>query len=107
MCYLWFSADIGLARRRASSPVHAKPSEIVSPEVAAECARLQFSPSHQFITFLGTLLSTTQVSQSVIVLALHYIYRLKVRNPHIRGLEGSEFRLAVIALMLANKFVDE
>ncbi|KAF8310849.1 hypothetical protein DL93DRAFT_2084032 [Clavulina sp. PMI_390] len=69
--------------------------------------QLQFAPSPAFIAFLGTLLRTTQVSQGVIILSLHYIYRLKLKNPHIRGLEGSEFRLAVIALMLANKFLDE
>ncbi|KAF8310911.1 cyclin PHO80-like protein, partial [Cantharellus anzutake] len=63
--------------------------------------------SAEFISFLGTLLSTTQVSQSVIILSLYYIYRLKLSNPHIRGMEGSEFRLAVIALMLANKFLDD
>jgi hypothetical protein len=76
---------------------------------AAEAHRLQlqFSPSPAFITFLSTLLRTTQVSQGVIILSLHYIYRLKLKNSHIRGLEGSEFRLAVIALMLANKFLDE
>ena len=92
----------------ASSP-SVTPTANTPANIAAEAHRLQlqFSPSSAFITFLGTLLRTTQVSQGVIILSLHYIYRLKLRNPHIKGLEGSEFRLAVIALMLANKFLDE
>ena len=53
------------------------------------------------------VLETTQVSQSVIVLALHYIYRLKIRNCYTNGQPGSEYRVAIAALMLANKFVDE
>lgn len=53
------------------------------------------------------LLETTQVSQSVIVLSLHYIYRLKEQNDFAVPKPRSEFRVAVCALMLANDFVDE
>ena len=53
------------------------------------------------------VLETTQVSQSVIVLSLHYIYRLKMRNGFTNGQGGSEYRVAIGALILANKFVDE
>jgi hypothetical protein len=53
------------------------------------------------------LLETTQVSQSVIVLSLHYIYRLKERNHFTPAQRGSEFRIAVAGLMMANKFLDE
>ena len=53
------------------------------------------------------LLDTTQVSQSVIVLGLHYVYRLKESAVLSFGQAGSENRVAVVALMLANKFVDE
>ncbi len=53
------------------------------------------------------LLETTQVSHSVIVLSLHYIYRLKDRNNGTPAQAGSEFRIAVAALMMANKFLDE
>ncbi|KAF8314797.1 hypothetical protein DL93DRAFT_2058010, partial [Clavulina sp. PMI_390] len=79
----------------------------ITPTSDAHRLQLQFSPSPAFIAFLDTLLRATQLSQGVIILSLHYIYRLKLRNPHICGLEGSEFRLAVIALMLANKFLDD
>jgi hypothetical protein len=58
-------------------------------------------------SFMQKLLETTQVSQSVIVLSLHYIYRLKERNRYTTGQPGSEFRIAVAGLMMANKFLDE
>lgn len=73
----------------------------------ATTAALQFAPSPQFINFMQKLLQTTQVSQSVIVLSLHYIYRLKEENHFTNGKPGSEFRVAVVALMLANKFIDD
>ncbi|KIK21684.1 hypothetical protein PISMIDRAFT_12173 [Pisolithus microcarpus 441] len=57
--------------------------------------------------FMHKLLETTQVGQSVIVLSLHYIWPLKERNRFTNGLPGSEFRIAVTALMMANKFLDE
>jgi Cyclin, N-terminal domain len=53
------------------------------------------------------LLETTQVSQSVIVLSLHYIHRLKERNRFTPAQRGSEYRIAVAGLMMANKFLDE
>ena len=37
---------------------------------------LQFQPSHTFVDFLLKILETTQVSQSVIVLSLHYVWKL-------------------------------
>ncbi|KAH8107281.1 hypothetical protein DFH11DRAFT_1830179 [Phellopilus nigrolimitatus] len=67
---------------------------------------LQFCVSREFVAFMQKLLENTQVSQSVIVLSLHYIFRLKQRNNFTLGKPGSEFRVAVCALMLANKFVD-
>ncbi|KAH8111443.1 cyclin-domain-containing protein [Phellopilus nigrolimitatus] len=73
----------------------------------ARTASLQFCASPEFVAFMQKLLETTQVSQSVIVLSLHYIFRLKERNDFTLGKPGSEFRVAVCALMLANKFVDD
>lgn len=59
-----------------------------------------------FVSFVQKILETTQVSQSVIVLSLHYIYKLKEKTSLV-GPPGSEFRIAVAALMMANKFLDE
>lgn len=108
VCYLWFGHP---------KPPHQSPSPSPSPNPYSPSvelpttdpalARLQFVPSKSFVEFMHTLLTTTQVSQSVIVLSLHYIYRLKCANPMIKVMEGSELRLATAALMLANKFLDE
>ncbi|CAL1696819.1 unnamed protein product [Somion occarium] len=77
------------------------------PKPNASTAHLQFAVSPAFVRFMQKLLETTQVSQSVIVLSLRYIYRLKERNRFTHGQGGSEYRVAVAALMLANKFVDD
>ena len=96
VCYLWFSSNSPSSRRHHFLP-HSSP----------QTASLQFSVSPHFIQFMQKVLETTQVSQSVIVLSLHYIYRLKERNRLTNSLPGSEFRVAIAALMMANKFVDE
>ncbi|KAH2239256.1 hypothetical protein V6Z88_005996 [Aspergillus fumigatus] len=64
-------------------------------------------PTPGFKKWVTNILSTTQVSQNVILLALMFIYRLKKFNPVVRGKKGSEFRLMTIALMLGNKFLDD
>lgn len=61
------------------------------------------TPSIGFRKWVTTILSTTQVSQNVILLALLFIYRLKKSNPSVKGKPGSEFRLLTVALMLGNK----
>ena len=60
-------------------------------------------PSMGFRKWVTTILSTTQVTQNVILLALLLIYRLKKLNPTVKGKPGSEFRLLTVALMLGNK----
>ncbi|CRG83097.1 Genome polyprotein [Talaromyces islandicus] len=64
-------------------------------------------PAAGFQKWVTTVLSTTQVSQNVILLALLFIYRLKKFNTGVRGKKGSEFRLMTIALMMGNKFLDD
>ena len=65
------------------------------------------TPSTGFRKWVTTILTTTQVSKEVILLALMFIYRLKKFNPSVSGKRGSEFRLLTIALMLGNKFLDD
>ena len=60
-----------------------------------------------FKKWVHGLLGTTQVTQNVVLLSLLYIHRLKVLNPKMHGLPGSEYRLLTVALMLANKFLDD
>ncbi|KAI9240979.1 MAG: cyclin-domain-containing protein [Podila humilis] len=60
-----------------------------------------------FKKFCLKVLSATQLSSSVILLALKYIQKLLKNNPSIHGQQGSEFRLFTVSLMLANKFLDD
>jgi hypothetical protein len=101
ICYLWFS----------TSPEQSYPSPNNSPPYLhrrnSSTSTLQLVATPTFVQFMQKLLETTQVSQSVIVLSLHYIYRLKERNRFTPAQPGSEFRIAVAGLMMANKFLDE
>ena len=60
-------------------------------------------PSEYFKKWLHTIISTTQVSTNIILLALMFIPRLHGLNPAIKGHPGSEYRVLVVALMLGNK----
>lgn len=60
-------------------------------------------PLDQFRKWVYSVLSTTQVTQNVILLALLFVYRLKKSTPQIKGRSGSEYRLLTVALMLGNK----
>lgn len=60
-------------------------------------------PATGFMKWVTTILSTTQVTQNVILLAVLFIYRLKKQCPTVKGKLGSEYRLLTVALMLGNK----
>ncbi|KAJ3931952.1 MAG: cyclin-domain-containing protein [Lentinula lateritia] len=99
ICYLWFTTPPSSESNTASSsPLFHRPNSATT---------LQLVASPTFVSFMQKLLETTQVSQSVIVLSLHYIYRLKERNRFTPAQAGSEFRIAVAGLMMANKFLDD
>ncbi|TKY88227.1 hypothetical protein EX895_002937 [Sporisorium graminicola] len=91
------------ARSAVDSP-RSRPS---ASERSNDPRLLRLFPRRRFTDFVRNMLNTTQVSKSVIILALLYIHRLKSKNPGLRGQDGSEFRLFVTALMLANKFLDD
>ena len=63
--------------------------------------------TQHFKKWVLAVLTTTQVTQNVVVLALLYVYRLKMANPTVKGRAGSEYRLLTVALMLGNKFLDD
>lgn len=67
----------------------------------------RFHPQEKFVAFIRDTIKTTQVSTSVLILALLYVQRLKLQHPKLRGQEGSEYRLSVTAMMLGNKFLDD
>ncbi|KAL2865416.1 putative mucin [Aspergillus lucknowensis] len=93
-CLFWFESSAKLKAVEECSSHGAS----LSPEAI---------PSIGFQKWVTSILSTTQVSQNVILLALLFIYRLKKFNPGVRGKKGSEYRLMTIALMLGNKFLDD
>ncbi|KAK4186660.1 hypothetical protein QBC35DRAFT_386687 [Podospora australis] len=92
-----------------------------SIETLEEAERVRTNPSDQpiprlpiiavastnFKKWVSQVVSTTQITQNVVFLALLYIYRLKMTNPTVRGRLGSEYRLLTIAMMLGNKFLDD
>ena len=60
-------------------------------------------PTLGFQKWVTTIMSTTQVSVNVVILAMLFIYRLKKLNATVKGKPGSEYRLLTVALMLGNK----
>ncbi|KAF8492934.1 hypothetical protein JB92DRAFT_2835263 [Gautieria morchelliformis] len=104
MAYLWLSNPLGAhnssahrVRSARRSRLSHSPSEPPSGLSDASTAGLQLTPSAQFdhFEFMQKLLQTTQVSQSAIVLSLHYVHRLKKENYFMSGQPGSEFPVAV------------
>ncbi|KAG1324174.1 hypothetical protein G6F62_009247 [Rhizopus arrhizus] len=81
-----------------------KPSTRVSP---MDDYTMTFTASLAFKKFCYQVLSATQLKESAVYLCLKYIANLLQINPSIEGAEGSEYRLFVVALMLANKFLDD
>ncbi|TAQ84265.1 hypothetical protein B7494_g7419 [Chlorociboria aeruginascens] len=96
-CLFWFeSTDI--LRKAEKTTASSSPVTRLRDEAL---------PSSGFRKWVVTILSTTQVTHNVILLALLFIYRLKTINPAVKGRSGSEYRLLTVALMLGNKFLDD
>jgi hypothetical protein len=92
-CLFWFETPETLRKAEELSP-SSSPIKRLRDEAL---------PSSGFRKWVVTILSTTQVTQNVILLALLFIYRLKTINPAVKGRSGSEYRLLTVALMLGNK----
>lgn len=92
-CFFWFESYSTL-RLVEDAPYVPNPTGLLVSEAM---------PTTGFRKWVTTILSMTQVSQNVILLALMFIYRLKKFNPGVKGKVGSEFRLLTVALMLGNK----
>lgn len=95
-CFFWFESTELLNSIAESNPP-ASPSSPLRP-----LARHAVSPV-DFMRWVATVLSTTQVSQNVVLLALLFVHRLKRLNPTVQGRPGSQYRLFTVALMLGNK----
>ncbi|KAF9527892.1 cyclin-domain-containing protein [Crepidotus variabilis] len=107
ICYLWFSIPSHAKKSVDGSPTPGLSSLEDHKSSMNSATSLQLIATPAFVSFLQKLLETTQVSQSVIVLSLHYIHRLKEKNRYMPAQPGSEFRIAVAGLMMANKFLDD
>lgn len=94
-CLFWFETP--LAYQQAEN-IDMMPTEAWLPRLCANAF-----PSPNFKTWVTRMITTTQVTQNVILQALLFIYRLKSLNVIVRGKPGSEFRLLTVALMLGNK----
>lgn len=92
-CLFWFESSDTL--RLAEQPM--------SPDTPVKRLEREALPTNAFRKWVVTILSTTQVTENVIILALLFIYRLKTSNPAVKGNNGSEYRLLTVALMLGNK----
>lgn len=98
-CLFWFESSTTLKKvvEAAASSAYI-PNQPLVPDAI---------PTTAFRKWVATILTTTQVAQNVILLALLFIYRLKLTNPNVKGKPGSEYRLLTVALMLGNKFLDD
>ncbi|CDH53740.1 cyclin-related 2 [Lichtheimia corymbifera JMRC:FSU:9682] len=101
------------ARRPSVMALHDASKSAGGPNTAEqdaqsrETAHIANATSSAFKKFSRQILHATQLSESVVMLSLKYIAMLLQRNPNIQGAEGSEYRLFTVALMLANKFLDD
>ncbi|OLN87133.1 Meiotically up-regulated gene 80 protein 2 [Colletotrichum chlorophyti] len=98
-CLFWFES---METLRAAEKIRSRPSTAAVPRLTEYA-----TPFPQFKKWAYSVLSTTQVTQNVILLALLFVYRLKTTNPSVKGRSGSEYRLLTVALMLGNKFLDD
>lgn len=97
-CLFWFESADQLKLAETMGSVPSPPAPVIRLPGLAK-------PDEQFRKWVLSVLSTTQVTQNVILLALLFIYRLKMSTPQIKGRAGSEYRLLIVALMLGNKCV--
>lgn len=98
-CLFWFESSTTL--KKVLDPTSSPLANALQPLVP------DAHPTLGFKKWVATILTTTQVAQNVILLALLFIYRLKLTNPTVKGKPGSEYRLLTVALMLGNKFLDD
>jgi len=96
-CLFWFESSRVLNQVTESN----SPLQQVQPLVPDAI------PTTGFRKWVATILTTTQVAQNVILLALLFVWKLKQTNPSVKGKPGSEYRLLTVALMLGNKFLDD
>ena len=98
-CFFWFE---NMETIDVAEQVKERPASSAVPPLTPYTR-----PCQAYKKWVHTILTTTQVTQNVILLALLFVYRLKSTNPKVNGSPGSEYRLLTVALMLGNKFLDD
>ncbi|KAL7625962.1 hypothetical protein AAE478_002731 [Parahypoxylon ruwenzoriense] len=98
-CFFWFETMDTI--QAAEHIKERRPSDPIPP------LSKYTEPCPAYKQWVNKVLSTTQVTQNVVLLALLFVYRLKKANPKVHGNPGSEYRLLTVALMLGNKFLDD
>ncbi|KAH9899075.1 hypothetical protein F4778DRAFT_183285 [Xylariomycetidae sp. FL2044] len=98
-CFFWFET---MDTIRAAEQIHDRRSSEPIPRLSKYT-----EPCPSYKKWVNGILTTTQVTQNVVLLALLFVYRLKRTNPKVNGNPGSEYRLLTVALMLGNKFLDD
>ena len=63
--------------------------------------------SREFELFICNILKKTGLSSIVLLLALKYIHRLRLAYPGVCPTSGSEYRLFSVAMILANKYLED
>ncbi|KIR55047.1 hypothetical protein I315_02284 [Cryptococcus gattii Ru294] len=105
--WLWYGQ---FQQQQPPSPISPSNSSILDPFDPTyhpqRISQLMVQPSSVFSEFVARLLQVTMVSHSVTLVAVLYVYRLKMRNVFY-STPGSENRPFVAALMLANKYLDD
>ncbi|CAO3599586.1 unnamed protein product [Absidia cylindrospora] len=102
-----FAASIVYLMWHARKPFLVAAMKPSSPYRHSFSSSVSGNASPAFKRFCLQVLTATQLSESAVFLALKYIANLLESNPSIEGAEGSEYRLFIVALMLANKFLDD
>ncbi|KAI0389749.1 hypothetical protein F5Y17DRAFT_107406 [Xylariaceae sp. FL0594] len=98
-CFFWFeSMDV----IQAAEQIFERRSYDLLPPLSKHT-----EPQEAYKKWVNNVLTTTQITQNVVLLALLFIYKLKKTNPRVHGNPGSEYRLLTVALMLGNKFLDD
>ncbi|ORY63455.1 uncharacterized protein BCR38DRAFT_344660 [Pseudomassariella vexata] len=98
-CFFWFE---NIETIQAAEQIKVRQANLTIPPLAKHTR-----PCADYKKWVNSILTTTQVTQNVVLLALLFVYRLKCTNPKVNGSPGSEYRLLTVALMLGNKFLDD
>ncbi|WWC58259.1 uncharacterized protein I303_100797 [Kwoniella dejecticola CBS 10117] len=108
--WLWYGDFAPQADQPPSSPLshtHIPNDPFdVNHATSSHISALMVHPSPDFGKFVTRMLNVTSVSHSVAIIALLYIYRLKMRNGFF-STPGSEQRPFIAGLMLGNKYLDD